>query len=143
MGQAILVAGFAVGTLTHARDVLLYGWAPERGAPLPVELYWTSLTVVDALTILLLFVRPRLGLWLAIAVMVSDVAVNSYAALTFFKGQFSLPALGVQVAFLLFLLVTAPWLMSGGDSSGFNRRRGNAWSRRRGGLGAGRGPFLG
>lgn len=138
--QAIYVAGFSVGVVVHARDLLTNG--RPRGAPLAFDVYWTSLTALDALAVALLFLRPRAGVWLAIAIMLSDVAVNSYAAATFLRGAFQLPALALQAVFLAFVLVTAPWLLRA-EQGGFSPRRGNAWRRRRGGLGRARGPFSG
>lgn len=134
------MAAFSVGVVTHVRGVLAGGWRPVPGAPAAFNIYWTSLTVLDVLAIGLLAWRPRAGVGLALAVMLSDVAVNSYAASTFLKGAFWLPALALQAGFLAFVLVTAPWLLRSGGGD-FNRRRGNAWRRRRGGLGAARGPF--
>ena len=131
-----------MGVLTHARSLLTNGWRPTGAAPAAFSAYWTSLTALDALAIALLFLRPRAGVWLALGVMLSDVAVNSYAAATFLRGEFQLWAFGLQVLFLGLVLVTAPWLLHG-EQGGFSPRRGNAWRRRRGGLGGARGPFSG
>lgn len=136
------LVAFAVGIYTHTRDVLAGGWRPALGEPAVLNLYWTSLTALDALAMALLVWRPRAGVWLALAIMLTDVAVNSYAASTVLKDAFRLDALALQAAFLLFVLVTAPWLLRR-ERGGFSPRRGNAWRRRRGGLGSGRGPFSG
>jgi len=47
-------------------------------APLPVNVYWTSLAALDLLAAFLLWRRRRFGLTLTVAIMLSDVAVNSY-----------------------------------------------------------------
>ena len=38
-------ACFAIAALGHFRAFLNHGWLPYRFAPLPVNTYWTSLTV--------------------------------------------------------------------------------------------------
>jgi hypothetical protein len=83
MARIILLlwtAGFLVGTTTHAITLFTVGWMPQEHAPLWMNLYWTSLAALDPLTVVLLWTRQRYGVWLGIAVMVTDVAVNSYAA---------------------------------------------------------------
>ncbi len=65
--------------LNHARDIWHGGWLPYRADPLLMNWYWTSLTALDPLAAALLFLRPRAGLLLTLAIIVSDVAVNSFA----------------------------------------------------------------
>ena len=72
----IYIVAFAIGTTTHL-DSILHGWWFPRH-PL-LNAYWTSLALVDPLTIILLLRAPRLGLPLALVVMVTDVAINSVA----------------------------------------------------------------
>ena len=71
--------GFLVGTTTHAMTLFSVGWMPQAQAPVWMNLYWTSLVLLDPLTVVLLWTRRRWGVWLGIAVMVTDVAINSYA----------------------------------------------------------------
>ncbi|HEV7694437.1 MAG TPA: hypothetical protein VGO52_26610 [Hyphomonadaceae bacterium] len=52
----------------------------QEHAPPWMNVYWTSLALFDPLTVILLWTRRRYGVWLGIAVMVTDVAINSYAA---------------------------------------------------------------
>lgn len=40
--------------------------------------YWTSLAALDPLAAALIWLKPRMGFALTLAIMVSDVAVNSY-----------------------------------------------------------------
>jgi hypothetical protein len=132
--QAVYLAALSIGVFTHLRDLIASGGEPAAGVPPAFHLYWTSLTALDALAVALLLWRPRPGVWLVLAIMLSDVAVNGYAASTFLRDAFRLDALALQAAFLLFVLVTAPWLLRGAPD-GFSPRRGSAWRRRRGGLG--------
>ena len=104
--------GFSIGAATHAADILAPGWRPYASAPLPIELFWTSLIAVDVAIIVLLVLRPRAGLIAALLLMVTDVSVNSYAALAVYPGRWWWPALWMQGAFLLWIALTAPWLLA-------------------------------
>ncbi len=69
---------FAIGGLNHLRDFALRGWRPYKSAPLPaVELYWSALVLLDfAVVVLIATGKTRAALLLALAIMVSDVAIN-------------------------------------------------------------------
>ncbi len=75
-----MVAGFAVGTTTHTLQLIEGGWLPDYSAPLWLNAYWTALTFLDPLAVVLLLTRLRAGLLLAVTIMLSNVAINSYAA---------------------------------------------------------------
>lgn len=107
----------------HARDIAAGGWLPYRSAPMALNLYWTSLAVLDPATVILLLRRPRTGLYLALAVMISDVAVNSWAALTVFQDRFWMPALWLHIAFLALIVGCLPWLYSALEREGPETRR--------------------
>lgn len=107
---AAYLAAFGAASLFHASDIVRWGLFPYDHAPRWIDLFWTSLTLLDPLVIALLVTgRRRLGLSLAAAVMIADVAVNSYA---FFALDFSAsPAsLMIQCAFLGFVIGTLPFL---------------------------------
>ncbi len=71
------------------------------GAHLFTRIYWTSLTFLDPLAALLLFVRPHVGIVLTFAIIMSDVLHNALV------GGLSLNAMFVsQVVFLLFVAST-------------------------------------
>lgn len=107
---AVYLAAFAAASFFHASDVVRWGLLPYDHAPRWINVFWTSLTLLDPLVIALLVTgRRRLGLALAALVMAADVAVNSYA---FFVLDFSAsPAsLLMQSAFLGFVLGSLPFL---------------------------------
>ena len=109
---AVIVAGFGYGAATHGLDYLRFGFAPYQFGPAAFNLFWNSLVLLDAAVVALLLAGwRRCGLLLGLAVMVTDVAVNSYAWLVLEIGHM---ALGVpfQAAFLGFLLGAAPFLWS-------------------------------
>lgn len=99
----VLVAGFAIGTLTHVLALLNRGWTVNSSAPVWMNVYWTSLTFLDPLAALLLLRSRRTGLMLASAIMLSDVAINTYASYLF--GFTGVPfQVQLQTVFLGFLL---------------------------------------
>lgn len=101
---------FLIATFNHARDLWHGGFLPYRHAPLGFNVYWTSLTLLDPLTVVLLCWLPRGGIVLAVLIMVSDVAVNSYAAYLLQDSYlFYSAALQLQSVFLGFVVGTAPF----------------------------------
>ena len=103
--------GFLVGTYTHARGIWAHGFL---AAPVPsaIGVYWDMLTLLDPLAVFLLWWRPRAGLWLAVAIMASDIAVNTRVYLA---GYFGPPrahlvplSLFEQALFGLFVFLTTP-----------------------------------
>ncbi|MDF7811685.1 hypothetical protein [Hymenobacter sp. YC55] len=102
---------FLVGTSTHAAGLLRKGFLAFP-VPLLVGLYWDALTLIDPVTAALLWWRPKVGLWLAVGVMASDISINTYVYLS---GYFGSPvpnmvplSLFDQALFGLFVFVTAP-----------------------------------
>ncbi|MFF5971026.1 hypothetical protein ACFY7C_05805 [Streptomyces sp. NPDC012769] len=109
---AVWVAGLLVGTVTHLGDLLTEGpFAHREFAPAWLDLYWSSLAVVDPLAAVLLLRGRRVGVDLLLAVLATDLAADAYAVLVLLDGS---PAgtggLGRVLAFGLFVLVTAPWV---------------------------------
>ena len=107
--------GFLVGTYTHARGILAHG---VLATPVPpaIGAYWDTLTLMDPLAVLLLWWRPRAGLWLAMAIMASDLAINTWV---YVAGYFGPPtarmvplSLFEQALFGLFVFVTAPLVLA-------------------------------
>ena len=108
---AIYSIGFLVGTSTHVLHIIHHGFLVHQ-APLFFNLYWDSLTLLDPLTILLLWTRTRLGIGLAVLIMVTDIGINTYA---YISGYLSEPVpntvpmpLFMQSLFGVFVLTTSP-----------------------------------
>lgn len=107
----IYAACFALGALSHALDFLTGGWRPYDIAPLPIEVFWSSLVAIDLVIMaILLFDYRRLGGSLALAVMLTDVAVNTYALKVLDLEILVLP-LVMQSIFLGFILGTLRLLL--------------------------------
>ena len=94
----------AGATYNHARIVLEHGVPWDYGGlPLFVSTFWTALTFIDALAVVLLLAKPRYGLGLTVAIIVSDVAVNSWVGMEY---GIDAAAFAAQVVFLLFVRFT-------------------------------------
>ncbi len=102
---------FLVGTYTHRASLVQRGFLPFP-VPVAVGVFWDSLTLLDPLAAGLVWLRPRLGVPLAVAIMVVDISVNTHVYLA---GYFGPPVAGLvplslleQALFGLFVFVTAP-----------------------------------
>jgi hypothetical protein len=60
--RVVFALCLAAGSIVHINDLWQHGWLPYRFAPLPLNVYWTSLAFLDALAALLLLAQPRAGL---------------------------------------------------------------------------------
>lgn len=103
----------AGATFNHVRAGLTHGWFPPQ-LPQATALYWSSLTFVDPLAAVLLFVRPRMGVALTTLIIVSDVGHNLWfiaahpLGRSFVQGVASNAFMMSQIAFLLFVAATVP-----------------------------------
>ncbi len=93
----------AVGTCTHVFALVKNGGEYD-GIPIASAIFWNSLTVLDPLAAALLYLRPRIGVAATMAIMISDVAHNTWVVATF-GGMVWMVA--IQAAFLLFVLASA------------------------------------
>ena len=85
---------------------LLWDYGYGSSAYLASRLFWGALTFLDPLAALLLFVKPRAGVVLTAAIIVVDVAHNTfYVAL---KQQGLEPFYLSQVAFLILVSLPSP-----------------------------------
>ncbi|MGR7025524.1 hypothetical protein [Geodermatophilus sp. URMC 62] len=73
------VVVLAYGAVVHVVQVVLGGGNPYPGLPGWLRAYFVSLTLLDPLAAVLLALRRRTGLVLAVAVLVSDAAANAWA----------------------------------------------------------------
>ena len=98
---AICLAG---ASFNHARIVAAHGldWN-YGGLPVFVCVFWTALTFVDALAVVLLMTTPILGLGLATAIIVCDVVINAWVGMRY---GFDVASFGAQALFLLFVMST-------------------------------------
>ncbi len=103
--KVIWTIGFLIGTTTHSLDLINYGWLPYEFRPLPWNLYWTSLTFLDPLAAILIWFKPRPGIYLGVAIMCSNIGVNGYT-LSLGYDEFLGPLM-LQAMFAMFVFWTA------------------------------------
>lgn len=119
---AICLAG---ASFNHARIVVAHGldWN-YGGLPVFVCVFWTALTFVDALAVILLMTKPLLGLGLATAIMVCDVVINAWVGMRY---GFDVASFAAQALFLLFVMSTVctAWHSESGQPG---RRTAAGWS---------------
>jgi hypothetical protein len=115
---AVYSVCFLYGTLVHAIDIARGGWLPYRYAPFGANVFWSLLAILDPSAVVLLIYRRRLGLALAVSIMVLDVAVNSYVtyALPIDKVPRFLP-LGLPTLFCGFVLGSVAFLWRASSTS--------------------------
>jgi len=108
---AVYALAFAIGTSTHLNAILHGSWVPHHPF---LNAYWASLTLLDPLVVFLLFRSPRAGLLLALAVMLTDVGINSLATYLYLETDGKRYAVDyfvqLQTAFLGFVLGSTPFL---------------------------------
>ncbi|MFE6668134.1 hypothetical protein ACFVFH_31830 [Streptomyces sp. NPDC057697] len=101
----------AVGTVSHLADLLRDGPLAHDWAPDWLNLYWSSLTVLDTSAALLLLGGRPVGVDLMCAVMVTDLAANWYAAYGIQHVTASdRPGLWRLAAFTALVLATGPFV---------------------------------
>ncbi len=112
---SIYSAGFLGGTFNHIRGLLQEGFL-GTDAPLWINIFWDSLTLLDPLAALLVWVKPKYGVALAVLIMSSDVIINSYA---YASGLFGVTVSGMvpmglflQSLFATYIFVTAPLVLN-------------------------------
>ncbi len=127
---ACFILAFSGATYNHVMDIVRGGLFPYSrwcGAPMGLNIYWTSLSVLDPLAIAALIWRVRLGYVVALAIMLTNVPINIYAGAVYWQLPVSEnPALIMQTAFLVFLLLTVHrvWRLSRINDDQFQRRIG-------------------
>jgi hypothetical protein len=88
----------------HARILFEHGlWWNYGGIHPFYATFWTSLTFLDSLAVVLLLTRPHAGLVLTTLIIVSDVMINACVGLTY---GIDLPSFLAQFVFMLFVLGT-------------------------------------
>ena len=107
----VLCVCFAIGGINHVLDIVHGGLLPYDMVPTSINVYWTSLALLDFVTVGLLWLHKRSGLVCALAVMISDVVINTYVYF-FLDTEFGFVPLQLQTLFLGFLLGCVAFLWS-------------------------------
>lgn len=107
--RAVFALSLLAGAWTHFRILAAHGLLWDYGGvPGFTRVFWTSLTFLDPLAAILLFLKPRVGLALTVGIIVLDVAHNAwfYAHVSLHPSGYLNWMFVSQVAFLLFVLLT-------------------------------------
>ena len=108
---AIYVLGFAIGTTTHALDLLNHGLILNKNVPTWKNIYWVSLTFLDFLAIILILRSIVPALIISNLIIVSDVLINTNG-LTFERfGNSDDYKIVLQIIFGLYILSTTPIIL--------------------------------
>lgn len=102
---SVWAVGFLVGTITHTIDLMAGGLNAYAGFPEPVRWFWVSLTLIDPLVLVLLFLRSRAVMPVAVLVMVADLAVNW--SVFFTVGGLTVFGVVMQSLFGMFVFLTS------------------------------------
>jgi len=99
-----------VATANHLRADFQHGLFWDYGygesAHWASRVFWGALTFLDPLAALLLFIKPRVGLALTAAIIVADVAHNTYYVAL--NQQWLASFYLSQVAFLIAVMLLSP-----------------------------------
>jgi hypothetical protein len=102
-------------TFNHLAAIFQHGllWDYGYGAAISPasKVYWDTLAFLDPLGAMLLFLKPRAGVWLTVLIIVSDVLHNTYYVAM--HDQWSAPFYLAQAGFLVVALCFAPVAMRG------------------------------
>ncbi len=99
----VYIIGFGIGTTTHIIDIINWGILPNDTAPDWKNIYWSSLTILDFIAIILILKSIAPALILANSIMISDVLINTNV-LTYFNNY----KIVLQIIFGFFVLITTP-----------------------------------
>ena len=106
-------AGFLAGTIMHILDITRLGVFGYYYVSDWINVYWTGLTVLDPLAAVLIWWQRRAGIVLGLAIMLSDIIINSYVS--------TLPGFGMgwqnalQFLFAGFVVGSAPLIARQGN----------------------------
>ena len=76
---------FLAGTYTHTTGLVRRGFLAFP-VPLSIGGFWDTLTLLDPLTVLLLWWHPKASIRLGLAMMIADICVNTYTCLAGYWG---------------------------------------------------------
>jgi hypothetical protein len=77
----------AAGTYNHSLILIHHGWDWRYGGmPIGAVIFWTSLTLLDPLVAILLFLKPKLAAIMLMILMAGDVANNTGVILKYGGG---------------------------------------------------------
>ena len=107
----IYIIGFAVGATIHLISLIKGGFLPYKCVPLWKNIYWTSLTFLDFITIIMFLKTIKPALLISNLIIISDVIINcsgydfsNYSILSDYR-------IVSQIIFGLYILITTPIIL--------------------------------
>lgn len=102
--RMVWIVCLAAGTYNHSAILIHHGWDWRYGGlPIGTVIFWTSLTLLDPLVAVLLFLKPKLAAIMLMILMASDVANNTWVVLKYGGESWMVAS---QWIFLVFVLTT-------------------------------------
>jgi|GEM_PF-401126 len=102
-------------TFNHLAAIVQHGLLWDYGYGTAIspfsKVYWDTLTILDPLAAVLLFLKPRAGVRLTVLIIASDVLHNTYYVAI--HDQWSAPFYLAQAGFLVVVLCLSPLAMRG------------------------------
>jgi hypothetical protein len=100
-------------TYNHWATILQHGFFWDHGGfPKASTTFWTTLAVLDPIAVILLFTRPNAGVAATAAIIAADVIHNVWIEALYFPPLLhalaNAPQVIEQIAFMIFVLITAP-----------------------------------
>ncbi len=100
---------FFTGGFIHCVDIYNGGFLPYRSLPFWLNVYLTSLSIIDITAALLVIIRPKIGIWMIIVIITSDIALDIYANQVFWRIPFLENYRLLLLCIVgLYILITAP-----------------------------------
>jgi len=107
--RVVLAWGFVFGAVSHIGWVIVHGDLWYYGpAPSWAPWFWYGICVVDLFVFWMLLSRPRVGIALSVATMVTTLIVN-WTQFPTFQFVFNYVLIGLTL-FGVIVFVAAPWL---------------------------------
>jgi hypothetical protein len=100
-------------TYNHWTEIIEHGFLWDHGGfPRASTTFWTMLAFLDPIAAALLFTRPKAGIIATASIIFADVIHNVWIEAHYFPpllhGLAEAPQVIEQIAFLIFVAVTAP-----------------------------------
>jgi hypothetical protein len=113
----IYAIAYLGATYTHLSEVFTHGYFPyqrlDPNVSFWLNVYWTSLTLLDPLSIVILLINIQLGLFSYATIIITDVLINFSFAIQHYGFGSLLNFFQIsQLSFLIFFAVTSPSIYS-------------------------------
>ncbi|MEE4350316.1 MAG: hypothetical protein V2J26_08820 [Pacificimonas sp.] len=99
------------GTITRWADIAAMGWLPYTAAPDWINAVWTSLAILNPLSILLLWLKRPVGAAMMIAIVAASAALSIYTIEEVFRVSLREVWLLLQIVYLAGMVLTLRWLL--------------------------------